>query len=75
MVAGEQVPGIRRHFRALFSELSDVVSSRTPGWGCMVRNTVEYEMRHMDRLFGELQRRGARTFEVTNRQTPTSSIG
>jgi cation diffusion facilitator CzcD-associated flavoprotein CzcO len=28
-------------------------------------NTVEYEMRHMDRLFGELQRRGARTFEVT----------
>jgi cation diffusion facilitator CzcD-associated flavoprotein CzcO len=28
-------------------------------------NTVEYEMRHMDRLFGELLRRGARTFEVT----------
>jgi cation diffusion facilitator CzcD-associated flavoprotein CzcO len=28
-------------------------------------NTVEYEMRHMDRLFGELQRRGARTFEIT----------
>jgi cation diffusion facilitator CzcD-associated flavoprotein CzcO len=28
-------------------------------------NTVEYQMRHMDRLFGELQRRGARTFEVT----------
>jgi cation diffusion facilitator CzcD-associated flavoprotein CzcO len=28
-------------------------------------NTVEYEMRHMDRLFGELQRRCARTFEVT----------
>jgi len=28
-------------------------------------NTVEYEMRHMDRLFRELQRRGARTFEVT----------
>jgi cation diffusion facilitator CzcD-associated flavoprotein CzcO len=28
-------------------------------------NTVEYQMRHMDRLFGEFQRRGARTFEVT----------
>ena len=28
-------------------------------------NTVEYQMRHMDRLFGELQGRGARTFEVT----------
>jgi cation diffusion facilitator CzcD-associated flavoprotein CzcO len=28
-------------------------------------NTVEYEMRHMDRLFNELQRRCARTFEVT----------
>ncbi len=28
-------------------------------------NTVEYQMRHMNRLFGELQQRGARTFEVT----------
>ena len=28
-------------------------------------NTVEYQMRHMRRLFGELQRRGAATFEVT----------
>jgi cation diffusion facilitator CzcD-associated flavoprotein CzcO len=28
-------------------------------------NTVEYQMRHMNRLFGELQRRSARTFEVT----------
>lgn len=28
-------------------------------------NTVEAEMRHMRRLFGEVQRRGARTFEVT----------
>lgn len=28
-------------------------------------NTVEYQMRHMDRLFGELQRQGGRTFEVT----------
>ncbi|PRC62070.1 monooxygenase, partial [Mycobacterium sp. ITM-2017-0098] len=28
-------------------------------------NTVEYQMRHMKRLFGELQRRGAGTFEVT----------
>jgi len=28
-------------------------------------NTVEYQMRHMDRLFGEVQRRGGRTFEVT----------
>ncbi|WP_407686774.1 flavin-containing monooxygenase [Mycobacterium sp. HUMS_1102779] len=28
-------------------------------------NTVEYQMRHMNRLFGELQRRGAGTFEVT----------
>jgi len=28
-------------------------------------NTVEYQMRHMDRLFGEVQRRDASTFEVT----------
>lgn len=28
-------------------------------------NTVEYQMRHMDRLLRELQRRKARTFEVT----------
>lgn len=28
-------------------------------------NTVEYQMRHMNRLFGEVQRRGAQTFEVT----------
>ncbi|MCV7054634.1 flavin-containing monooxygenase [Mycolicibacterium gilvum] len=28
-------------------------------------DTVEYQMRHMKRLFGELQRRGADTFEVT----------
>jgi cation diffusion facilitator CzcD-associated flavoprotein CzcO len=28
-------------------------------------NTVEYQMRHMNRLFGELQRRDAHTFEVT----------
>jgi cation diffusion facilitator CzcD-associated flavoprotein CzcO len=28
-------------------------------------NTMEYQMRHMDRLFGEVQRRGAATFEVT----------
>ncbi|OAN26376.1 flavin-containing monooxygenase [Mycolicibacterium iranicum] len=29
-------------------------------------NTVEYQMRHMDRLFGEVQRRNATTFEVTS---------
>ncbi|MDG4666898.1 NAD(P)/FAD-dependent oxidoreductase [Mycobacterium sp. 236(2023)] len=28
-------------------------------------NTVEYQMRHMDRLFGEVKRRNATTFEVT----------
>ncbi len=28
-------------------------------------NSMEYQMRHMDRLFGELQRRGATTFEIT----------
>lgn len=28
-------------------------------------NTMEYQMRHMDRLFGEVARRGATTFEVT----------
>ncbi len=28
-------------------------------------NTVEYQMRHMNRLFGELKRRNATTFEVT----------
>jgi len=28
-------------------------------------NTVECQMRHMKRLFGEMQRRNARTFEVT----------
>ena len=30
-------------------------------------NTMEYQMRLMDRLFGELRRRGADTFEVTER--------
>ncbi len=28
-------------------------------------NTMEYQMRHMDRLLGEMKRRGADTFEVT----------
>ncbi len=28
-------------------------------------HTIEYQMRHMDRLLGEVKRRGARTFEVT----------
>jgi cation diffusion facilitator CzcD-associated flavoprotein CzcO len=28
-------------------------------------NSMEYQMRHMDRLFGELKRRGATTFEIT----------
>ncbi|MEO3758769.1 NAD(P)/FAD-dependent oxidoreductase [Mycobacterium sp. B14F4] len=28
-------------------------------------NTMEYQMRHMERLFGEVKRRGATTFEVT----------
>ncbi|MGY5190290.1 UNVERIFIED_CONTAM: NAD(P)/FAD-dependent oxidoreductase, partial [Bacillus amyloliquefaciens DSM 7 = ATCC 23350] len=28
-------------------------------------NTVEYQMRHMDRLFSEVKRQGATTFEVT----------
>lgn len=28
-------------------------------------HTIEYQMRHMDRLFGEVKRRGATTFEVT----------
>ena len=28
-------------------------------------NSIEYQMRHMDRLFGELRRRGATEFEVT----------
>jgi cation diffusion facilitator CzcD-associated flavoprotein CzcO len=28
-------------------------------------NTIEYQMRHMDRLLGEVKRRGATTFEVT----------
>jgi cation diffusion facilitator CzcD-associated flavoprotein CzcO len=28
-------------------------------------NSMEYQMRHMDRLFGEIKRRGATTFEVT----------
>jgi cation diffusion facilitator CzcD-associated flavoprotein CzcO len=28
-------------------------------------NTVEYQMKHMERLFGEMQQRDARTFEVT----------
>jgi cation diffusion facilitator CzcD-associated flavoprotein CzcO len=29
-------------------------------------NTIEYQMRHMDRLFGELNRRGATTFEISD---------
>ena len=28
-------------------------------------NTIEYQMRHMDRMLGEVKRRGATTFEVT----------
>lgn len=28
-------------------------------------NSMEYQMRHMDRLFGEMKRRGATTFEIT----------
>lgn len=28
-------------------------------------NTMEYQMRHMERLFGEVKRRGAATFEIT----------
>ncbi|MGE2689250.1 flavin-containing monooxygenase [Mycolicibacterium pulveris] len=28
-------------------------------------NTMEYQMRHMDRLFDEMKRRGATTFEIT----------
>ncbi|KUH82155.1 MULTISPECIES: NAD(P)/FAD-dependent oxidoreductase [unclassified Mycobacterium] len=28
-------------------------------------NSVEYQMRHMERLFGEMKRRGATTFEIT----------
>jgi len=28
-------------------------------------NAMEYQMRHMDRLFGEIKRRGASTFEIT----------
>ncbi|MBB3605066.1 cation diffusion facilitator CzcD-associated flavoprotein CzcO [Mycolicibacterium sp. BK556] len=28
-------------------------------------NSMEYQMRHMDRLFGELKQRGATTFEIT----------
>jgi hypothetical protein len=28
-------------------------------------NTMEYQMRHMDRLFGEVRHRGASTFEIT----------
>lgn len=28
-------------------------------------NTMEYQMRHMDRLFSEVKRRGATTFEIT----------
>ena len=28
-------------------------------------NTMEYQMRHMDRLFGEVKRRGATTFEIS----------
>jgi cation diffusion facilitator CzcD-associated flavoprotein CzcO len=34
-------------------------------------NTMEYQMRHMDRLFGELKRRGATTFEVTEAANET----
>jgi cation diffusion facilitator CzcD-associated flavoprotein CzcO len=29
--------------------------------------TIEVQMRHLERLFGELQRRGARTFEISGR--------
>jgi hypothetical protein len=29
--------------------------------------TIEVQMRHLERLFGELLRRGARTFEISER--------
>jgi cation diffusion facilitator CzcD-associated flavoprotein CzcO len=32
-------------------------------------HTIEYQMRHMDRLLGEVKRRGATTFEVTEEAT------
>ncbi len=43
------------------------LSSASPyAWvGLSWFNTVEYQMRHMNRLFRELQRRDAQTFEVT----------
>ncbi len=38
--------------------------------------TIEAQMQHMARLFGELRRRGATTFEVTqDGQRPSSSRG
>ena len=37
-------------------------------------NTMEYQMRHMKRLFGEVLRRGATTFEVTE-QANTAFLG
>ncbi len=47
-----------------FPNLSNLVSPYAFS-GLSFFNTIEYQMRHMDRLLGEVKRRGATTFEVT----------
>jgi hypothetical protein len=42
---------------------------------CNAGQFVEYQLRHMDRLFGELQRRDAGAFESPNGPMPASWIG
>ena len=48
-------------------DLTNLLTQASPyAWvGMSWFDTVEYQMRHMNRLFGELQRRGASTFEIT----------
>ena len=64
MVAGHQVPGLPRPVDAVFPELLNLASPFAQ-LGLNFFNTMECHMRHMNRLFGELQRRHASTFEVT----------
>ena len=50
---------------AIVSKLGLTHASPFAFLGLNFFNTMEYQMRHMDRLFGEVHRRGATTFEIS----------
>ncbi len=65
VVARHQIPGLPG--RVTMPYFPNYLSLASPYafLGLNFFNTMEYQMRHMDRLFGEVKRRGATTFEVT----------